>query len=230
VPPRSTRIVERRKRKLAWLPDTHIRKNINLVVISADLLGSFEMKLPGSEHAVVEIVKLRDYCLNPLHPRGRHKARLFASTLGLTQADASILREELLGAARDGEATQGEADEHGERYIVDFALTRSDRRAMVRSAWIVRRGDLSSTADELLYPIGLRCAMPEIELLSVVALLNDAPGKGLVRGQVGTVVESLAPGVYEVEFNDAAGRTYASLALRSDQLMRLHHEPNHQAA
>jgi len=72
--------------------------------------------------------------------------------------------------------------------------------------------------------------MAEIESLAVVALLDDVSGKGLRRGQVGTVVETLAPGVYEVEFSDDEGRTYASLALRSDQLMLLHHEPSHQAA
>jgi hypothetical protein len=72
--------------------------------------------------------------------------------------------------------------------------------------------------------------MAEIELLSVVALLEDMPAKGLRRGQVGTVVEALAPSVYEVEFSNDTGRTYASLALRSDQLIRLHHEPSHQAA
>jgi hypothetical protein len=72
--------------------------------------------------------------------------------------------------------------------------------------------------------------MAEIELLSVVALLEDMPEKGLLRGQVGTVVEILAPGVFEVEFSDDAGRTYATVALRADQMMRLHHEPNHQAA
>jgi hypothetical protein len=72
--------------------------------------------------------------------------------------------------------------------------------------------------------------MAEIEMLAVVALLEDVPQKGLLRGQVGTVVESLAPGVYEVEFSDDSGQTYASIALRSEQLMRLHHEPSHQAA
>ncbi len=29
------------------------------------------MKLPNADRAVVEIEKLRDYCLNPVHPRGR---------------------------------------------------------------------------------------------------------------------------------------------------------------
>ena len=72
--------------------------------------------------------------------------------------------------------------------------------------------------------------MAQIELLSVVALVDDMTDRGLVRGQVGTVVEDLASGVYEVEFIDDSGQTYASLALRAEQLMRLHHEPSHQAA
>ena len=72
--------------------------------------------------------------------------------------------------------------------------------------------------------------MIEIEILSVVALLEDMPEHGLIRGQVGTVVEVLAPGVYEVEFCDDDGRAYAMLALKADQLMRLHHEPSHKAA
>jgi len=44
------------------------------------------------------------------------------------------------------------------------------------------------------------------------------------------VVESWAPDVYEVEFSDSDGKTYAMAALSADLLMRLHHEPVHQAA
>ena len=65
----------------------------------------------------------------------------------------------------------------------------------------------------------------EIRLLDAVALIEDLPDRNLRRGQVGTVVESLAPGVFEVEFSDNEGRTYAQLALRAEQLMVLHHEP-----
>ena len=72
--------------------------------------------------------------------------------------------------------------------------------------------------------------MRELELLSVVALLEDSKDHKLLRGQVGTIVERLAPGVYEVEFSDDEGRTYGSLSLRGDQLLQLHHEPSHQAA
>ncbi len=53
--------------------------------------------------------------------------------------------------------------------------------------------------------------MSKMELLSEVAVLDDMPEKGLVRGQVGTVVELLAPSAAEVEFSDDQGRTYAWL-------------------
>jgi len=66
--------------------------------------------------------------------------------------------------------------------------------------------------------------MERIKPFAVVALLEDIPQRGLRRGQVGTVVEALAPGVFEVEFSDNQGRTYAALALHSGQLMVLHHD------
>jgi hypothetical protein len=72
--------------------------------------------------------------------------------------------------------------------------------------------------------------MAEIPMLSVVALPEDIPEQGLSRGHVGTVVEGLGPGVYEVEFSDDSGETYASLALRWDQFMPLHYEPSRHAA
>ena len=64
-----------------------------------------------------------------------------------------------------------------------------------------------------------------LKLLDVVALTVDLPERGLSRGQVGTVVEQLADDVYEVEFSDDDGRTYASLPLRPDQVLVLHYKP-----
>ena len=45
-----------------------------------------------------------------------------------------------------------------------------------------------------------------VNVLDVVALTEDLPERGLYQGQVGTVVESLAPDVFEVEFSDNEGR------------------------
>ena len=61
-----------------------------------------------------------------------------------------------------------------------------------------------------------------IKVLDTVALIEDLPGRKLKRGEVGTVVEILAPSIYEVEFSDDDGETYAELALRRDQLVLLH--------
>lgn len=67
--------------------------------------------------------------------------------------------------------------------------------------------------------------MPDLELLSTVALLEDLPRPGLVRGQIGTIVERLSPSVAIVEFCDNEGRTYALETLDSDILLRLHDHP-----
>jgi hypothetical protein len=61
------------------------------------------MKIPGGDRAHVGIAKLRNYYLNEQRPRGRHKAWVFASVLGLTAADADVLRQALLKGALEGE-------------------------------------------------------------------------------------------------------------------------------
>ena len=65
----------------------------------------------------------------------------------------------------------------------------------------------------------------KIDTLDVVALVVDLPERRLVRGQVGTVVDKLGPDGFEVDFSDDEGRTYATLAIRADQVMMLHHRP-----
>ena len=68
-----------------------------------------------------------------------------------------------------------------------------------------------------------------VRLLDVVALMIDVPEQGLHRGQVGTVVELLAPGRYDVEFCDDEGRTYALATLSADQLLVLRYAPEQAA-
>jgi len=64
----------------------------------------------------------------------------------------------------------------------------------------------------------------KIKVLDTVALLEDLPERKLKHGEVGTVVEIVAPDVHEVEFCDDDGQTYAELALRGDQLIALHNQ------
>jgi hypothetical protein len=64
-----------------------------------------------------------------------------------------------------------------------------------------------------------------IKLLDVVALLADKPADGLAAGHVGTVVEVFSPDVFEVEFLDPAGRTFALTELKRNEILLLKHEP-----
>ena len=96
------------------------------------------MKLPNADRAIVEIEKLRDYCLSSSHPRGRHKARVFISALGITADDAQELKQAILSAVTTEEATPTERDEYGQRFVFDFSMKRQGKVAVVRCSWIIR--------------------------------------------------------------------------------------------
>jgi hypothetical protein len=80
------------------------------------------MKIPYADRAEVSIRKLRDYCLNPLHDEGKHKARVFASALGMTAADAGALPELLLEAVQVQDAQLGYLDAYEQRYTLDVLV------------------------------------------------------------------------------------------------------------
>jgi Domain of unknown function (DUF4926) len=64
-----------------------------------------------------------------------------------------------------------------------------------------------------------------MKLLDVVALVEDLQSANLFKGQVGTIVEEYAPGVFEVEFSNIDGHAYAIKTLKAHQLMLLHYQP-----
>jgi hypothetical protein len=94
------------------------------------------------DNVIVDPEKLRDYCLADSHPRGRHKARVFRSRLGLTAENAEMLRQALLDAARyrSRDIRPAESDRYGRRYVLDFEIRTPVGRAVVRSSWIVPVG------------------------------------------------------------------------------------------
>jgi hypothetical protein len=99
------------------------------------------VKLPHADRAIIDMRKLVDYCLSAEHPRGRHKARVFESKLGFRAENAFELREALLIAVLEGEASLGERDAYGQRYFVDLDVGGPKGNARVRTAWIVRIGE-----------------------------------------------------------------------------------------
>ena len=99
------------------------------------------MKLPNGNRAIVDIRKLRDYCLNADNPKGKHKARVFARALGITEWHSNEFRLKLLEIAANEDAVTGELDIYGQRYTIDFEMETEIGKATVRSGWIVLHGE-----------------------------------------------------------------------------------------
>ncbi|MEM6754371.1 MAG: DUF6883 domain-containing protein [Cyanobacteria bacterium P01_C01_bin.38] len=97
------------------------------------------MLLPYAENAVINIRKLRDYCLNPEHPQGKHKARLFSSILGMSADNAEDLRQILLEAVKSQEVQLGRCDNFGQRYTLDCTVEWQSKSTVVRSGWILEQ-------------------------------------------------------------------------------------------
>jgi hypothetical protein len=80
------------------------------------------MKLPNGEQAEIPMQKLIGYCLNPEHPSGKHKAKVFASVLGITGENAEILRKLVQTAALEGEVVQQDTTAFGQQFKVDWIV------------------------------------------------------------------------------------------------------------
>lgn len=94
--------------------------------------------LPNHGAADIPDAKLAGYALNPDHELGRHKARVFASALGITQDNAELLHAAIRAGLPGAPAIKKHADRHGQRYEVDVLVTGPAGSAMVRTACIVR--------------------------------------------------------------------------------------------
>jgi hypothetical protein len=88
------------------------------------------MKLPNAECAIIPIEKLVGYCLNPEHPKGKHKVRVFQSILGINYENADRLYELVRQAAITGEVVQERSTPFGQEYLIEFAASQGCEYAM----------------------------------------------------------------------------------------------------
>ncbi|NCJ06604.1 hypothetical protein GS597_08825 [Synechococcales cyanobacterium C] len=95
------------------------------------------MKLPNGAYAIISMEKLTGYCLNPNHASGKHKARVFASVLGITAENAEDLRQLIAQAATEGEVIQQDATTFGHLYKVDWRIDDQDS-VILRTLWEIR--------------------------------------------------------------------------------------------
>jgi hypothetical protein len=112
---------------------------LSLAVVT---VSSFPPPLPHAADAVIAAAKLRDYTLNPDHPDGGPKARVFAAVFGYSRQDWPQLREALLAAIQEAPAMARAGTAWGQLYDVSVTITGVNGRAhRVRTGWIVRPDD-----------------------------------------------------------------------------------------
>ncbi len=99
------------------------------------------VKLPNPDRAILPRDKLEGYSLNPNHSEGRHKALVFQSALGINVNNSQELRDVLHEVVRTYEAIPTRRNAYGQKYQIDFEMTRKGKTALVRSVWIVRFGE-----------------------------------------------------------------------------------------
>jgi hypothetical protein len=87
---------------------------------------------------VIDIRKLENYCLDPAHPRGRHKARVFQSVLGIAKPDAGWLQSALLVGAKTAPAEDLGLESCGRQWRADIPVTRQGKTGVIRTLWLER--------------------------------------------------------------------------------------------
>ncbi|MEX2234729.1 MAG: DUF6883 domain-containing protein [Cyclobacteriaceae bacterium] len=71
------------------------------------------MQLPNVNNAFIDLLKLKEYCLNDDHPIGKYKARVFRSALQFEKKDAQQLLTAILKGIKHAEAQEGKHDLYG---------------------------------------------------------------------------------------------------------------------
>jgi hypothetical protein len=97
-----------------------------------------DLFLPQADEALVPPAKLRDYALDPDHPTGRHKARVFASELGIRQQDWRYLADQIVTRVRTTPVSRIDVDAYGTRYEIIVSVDGLNGATVpVVSAWFV---------------------------------------------------------------------------------------------
>ena len=97
--------------------------------------------IPNVESATINPKKLTEYALNPNHPVGGNKAKVFESALGYNQSNADDLMRQIYEKLPSSEAVVGKLDQYGQRYTVDIPIMGPNGNTVnVRTGWITKTG------------------------------------------------------------------------------------------
>ena len=95
------------------------------------------MRLPNGHQADLGDT-IENYCLNPNHQKGKNKATIFQSKLGINLNNADILNKAIKQAAINESVVIRKVNEYGTHYNMKFLLKTKVGESLVLVAWIIR--------------------------------------------------------------------------------------------
>jgi hypothetical protein len=99
--------------------------------------------LLNAEHAVVDYRKLSTYSLDPTHPTGGNKARVFQSALGYNPTNADVLGARVQEGVLSAPAKMLDPINFGQKMAVDMPILGvNGETATVRTGWIYETDSL----------------------------------------------------------------------------------------
>lgn len=101
------------------------------------------VQLPRADEAEIDSSKLYGYALNPNHPLGRHKARVFNAALFIERCDWQYLEKQILAAVSSGEVVGVDETDYGTQYRVRLLIEGLNNEVLpVMTIWMVRDNDV----------------------------------------------------------------------------------------
>lgn len=97
--------------------------------------------LPNYQNAFISDEKIYEYCLNPLHEQGKHKARMFKRLLGVSAKEGELLKVEIKNKLSSSPISNIRENRHGIIYTVPMKISIFDKEANIITAWIIEHGD-----------------------------------------------------------------------------------------
>src|SRR5581483_8377881 len=187
------------------------------------------VRLPRAREARIPTDKLTGYALDPAHERGRHKARVFASALGITTADWRYLHDQILENLPEGEVRGTRITPFGVSYEVLVMIDGLNGATQpVVTTWIIQADQPARLTSNLGgHPVTGCENQPmaaQHNILDVVELLVDS-GRW-PAGTIGTVVEA-DERLALVEISDERGHALDFVSLPHDALAT---RPSHPVA
>jgi hypothetical protein len=93
--------------------------------------------LPNYDKASIDRDKLYEYALNPDHPSGRHKARVFSSALGIERWHADVLVEILRASLSRALAQQGPKTGYGDSWVTYHEVVGLNGKAAIVTVAVI---------------------------------------------------------------------------------------------